>query len=384
MASGVDADGFTALTRAVESGNVGDVKSLIGEGSDVNTSEGKGTPLFCAAKNGYLNILKLLLKADANVNAGASDHSMPLIEAARGKHADCVDELIQAGAIVNVRDEKKVTPLIAAIGNIPCMDILVKAGVQLNPKVDGVTRNPLLEAIDKNDIESVKFLMEKGAKVPPAKQCELYNLGSFDTNVETTPLWSTITSNNMDMFKALVEGGADLEDGIRATAYYAHYRGLKLMIEEGANVNCVDEHGNTVLMRAAFEFDKEKETVETRLSCVKLVLQAGARVNKTNRQDRNALDRCLCNQPMRFTEDIARLLFAAGEKIRDAKPKSDILKKLKAKEDDIMSLKAICRKSIRRHLLDLDPHLNLFQRIPKFEATHVVKEYMLFRCTLDE
>ena len=226
--------------------------------------------------------------------------------------------------------------------------------------------------------------MAEGAKIPTALQCELYSLGCFDTNVQTTPLWSTIASDNTAMFNALVEGGANLEDGIRATTYYAHYRGLKLMIEEGANVNCVDEHGNTVLMRAAFEFDKEKKTVETRLSCVNLVLQAGARVNKTNRQDRNALDRCLCNQPMRFTEDIARLLFAAGEKIRDAKPKSDILKKLKAKEDDIMSLKAICRKSIRRHLLDLDPHLNLFQRIPKFEATHVVKEYMLFRCTLDE
>ena len=319
------------------------------------------------------------------MSSGVDDDGLTaLTRAARSGNVQDVQSLIDAGAVVNGGDHRKVTPLIAAIGKIACMDILVKAGAQLNPKLDKKTRNPLLEAVGQNDVESVKFLMEKGAKVPPAKQCELYNLGSFDTNVEITPLWSTITSNNMDMFKALVEGGADLEDGIRATAYYAHYRGLKLMIEEGASVNCVDEHGNTVLMRAAFEFDKEKETVETRLSCVKLVLQAGARVNKTNRQDRNALDRCLCNQPMRFTEDIARLLFAAGEKIRDAKPKSDILKKLKAKEDDIMSLKAICRKSIRRHLLDLDPHLNLFQRIPKFEATHVVKEYMLFRCTLDE
>ena len=317
MSSGVDDDGLTALTRAARSGNVQDVQSLI-----------------------------------------------------------------DTGAVVNGGDHRKVTPLIAAIGNIACMDILVKAGAQLNPKLDKKTRNPLLEAVGQNDVESVKFLMEKGAKVPPAKQCELYSLGCFDTNVETAPLWSTITSDNIDMFKALVEGGADLEDGIRATAYYAHYRGLELMIGAGANVNCVDEDRNTVLMRAAYEFDKDNETtVETRLSCVKLILKAGARVNKTNRQGKNALDRCLYNDPLQFTEDIARLLFAAGEKIRNPKPKSDILKKLKEEEDE-MSLLAMCRKSIRAHLLDLDPHLNLLKRIPKFrqEVPLSLKEYMLFGC----
>ena len=383
MASGVDADGFTALTRAVESGNVGDVKSLIDEGSDVNTSDGKGSPLFCAAKNGHLTISKLLVEAGANVNAFASDHSMPLIEAARGKHADCVDELIQAGAIVNVRDDKKVTPLIAAIGNISCMDILVKAGAQLNPKVDGVTRNPLLEAIDKNDTESVKFLMEKGAKVPPADQCESYEL-YFDTNIKTTPLLSTIESKNIDMFNTLVEGGADLKEGILTAASFAHHRGLELMIERGADVNCADKYGNTVLMRVAYEFDKDYETtVETRLSCVKLVLKKGARVNKMNQQERNALERCLKNNPLQFTEDLARLLFAAGEKIQNAKPESDILKKLKEEEDE-MSLQAMCRKSIRKYLLDLNPHLSLFQRVPNLGLPGKLIKFMYFEADIDD
>ena len=253
MSSGADAVDLTSLTRAVENSNVEEVQSLIDAGSDVNTTDGSGTPLFRAAKNGHLTILKLLVKAGASVNAGSSDRSTPLIAAVCSKHQDCVEELICAGADVNLRDDKnKVTLLIAAIGNIPCMDILVKAGAQLNPKLDDKkTRNPLLEAFDQNDIKSVKFLVEKGAKIPSAVQCACYGLlGCFDTNIETEPLWSTIISDNMDMFKALVEGGADLADGIRAAAYYAHYRGLKLMIEVGANVNCVDEGRNTILMRA--------------------------------------------------------------------------------------------------------------------------------------
>ena len=380
MSSGADGDGLTALTRAVASGNVEEVQSLIDSGSDVNKSDGKGTPLFYAAKN--CTILKLLLEAGAKVNASASDHSTPLIEAVRGKHPDCVDGLIQAGANVGVSDDKKVTPLIAAIGDTKCMDILIKAGTQLNPKVDAVKRNPLLEAVDKNEIKSVKFLMEKGAKVPPADKCELHGV-YFGTKCKA-PLWSAIKSENMDMFNTLVAGGADLEDGIRATAYNAHYRGLKLMVEAGANVNCVDEYRNTVLMRAAYTLYKDNETRrKTRLSCVKLILEAGARVNKTNRQDRNALERCLKKGPVEFRKDLARLLFAAGEKIRNPEPESDILKALKAEEDDIMSLQAICRKSIRRHLLGLDPYLNLFKRIPKLEASFTVIDYMLFGCTLD-
>ena len=346
----VDGDGLTAFTRAAVRGNVADVKSLIDSGSDVNTSDGKACPVSYAAKNGHLDTLKLIVKK---------------------------------GADVNVSDGKKVTPLIAAIGNIPCMDILIKAGAQLNPKVDAVTRNPLLEAIDKNDIESVKFLMEKGAKVPPAAQCESYEV-YFSTNRKIIPLLSTIESKNMDMFNTLVEGGADLKEGILTAASFAHHRGLELMIEAGANVNCADKYGNTVLMRAAYEFDKDYETtVETRLSCVKLVLKKGARVNKMNQQERNALERCLKNNPLQFTEDLARLLFAAGEKIQNAKPKSDILKKLKEEEDE-MSLQAMCRKSIRKYLLDLNPHLSLFQRVPNLGLPSKLIKFMYFEADIDD
>ena len=122
------------------------------------------------------------------MSSGVDDDGLTaLTRAARSGNVQDVQSLIDAGAVVNGGDHRKVTPLIAAIGNIACMDILVKAGAQLNPKLDKKTRNPLLEAVGQNDVESVKFLMEKGAKVPPAKQCELYSLGCFDTNVQTTP-----------------------------------------------------------------------------------------------------------------------------------------------------------------------------------------------------
>ena len=85
---------------------------------------------------------------------------------------------------------------------------------------------------------------------------------------------------------------------------------------------------------------------------------------------------------MKYRKYLAELLFAAGEKIRDEKPKSKILRKIMAKEDNL-ALMAICRKSIRKHLLDLDPHLNLFHRVPKLEVPHTVVDFMLFDWTLD-
>ena len=240
-----DCDGFTALTRAAARGSVDDVKSLIDAGDDVNTSDGKGTPVFYAASNGHLECLKLLVEAGAEVNkaigdnipivlvaakghleclkllieAGAnlnvygSEISTALIEAVNNEHDDCMVELIQAGADVNKGDSIQVTALLAAFGDFDCMEILIEAGAKLNPRIDGRTRNPLLEAVESNDIETVKFLMDSGAKLPRAKLCDDYDDGIFETETEATPLWTTLMLRDFDMFDALIEGGA-IKEGI--------------------------------------------------------------------------------------------------------------------------------------------------------------------------
>ena len=195
--NGVASDGLTALTRAASRGSIEDVKFLIDAGDDVNTSDGKGTPVFHAASNGHLECLGFLVEAGAEVNKAVRDNipialaareghlkclrvlikagadlnvygprfsSTPLIEAVRREHDDCVNELLQAGADVNQSDEDHITPLMAAFGDVPCMETLIEAGAEVNPKIGGLKRNPLLEAVEADDYQSVMCLVEAGAK----------------------------------------------------------------------------------------------------------------------------------------------------------------------------------------------------------------------------
>ena len=47
-----------------------------------------------------------------------------------------------------------------------------------------------------------------------------------------------------------------------------------------------------------------------------------------------------------------------------------------------LELKHICRMTIREHLLKLDPHTHLFDRVPKLELAADLRDYLLFNMSL--
>ena len=52
-------------------------------------------------------------------------------------------------------------------------------------------------------------------------------------------------------------------------------------------------------------------------------------------------------------------------------------------KDAKMPLKHICREAIRNHLLKLDPHQNLFGRIPKLGLPSALTSYLLYNLSLE-
>ena len=90
-------------------------------------------------------------------------------------------------------------------------------------------------------------------------------------------------------------------------------------------------------------------------------------------------------------KDISLLLFAAGETFiekryivwnatDDEVGLPDFLKQIKSD----MSLKHMCREAIRKRLLELEPHSNLFSRIPELGLPSSLQSYLLFHVSLNQ
>lgn len=75
----ISASGMTALTQCVLDGNLKSVKALVELGANVNKKDGLGlTPLHHAASEGYINIVKFLLRCNADVRALNREQQMPI------------------------------------------------------------------------------------------------------------------------------------------------------------------------------------------------------------------------------------------------------------------------------------------------------------------
>jgi ankyrin repeat protein len=73
-------------------------------GADVNQAKDRGaTPLFIAAQNGHLNVVRTLVKElGADINTAGPDGVSPLMTAAYNEHGDVVAFLVKYGANVQV------------------------------------------------------------------------------------------------------------------------------------------------------------------------------------------------------------------------------------------------------------------------------------------
>ena len=111
-------DGGTPLTRATLNGNTEVVRLLLKYGANVNAKDNSqwialdgNTALDIAAWKGYTNIIDILLKYGANVNARQKDGGTALMSTAIIGHTDVAELLLKHGANVNARDKDGWTAL---------------------------------------------------------------------------------------------------------------------------------------------------------------------------------------------------------------------------------------------------------------------------------
>jgi hypothetical protein len=104
------------LLLGIYSGDVQTVRVLLPHicKETVNGRRYPDTPLTAACKGGNVSVVEELVKAGADVNLQDDDGNTPLIAACEGGHVSVVTELVKAGADVNLQDDDGNTPLIAA------------------------------------------------------------------------------------------------------------------------------------------------------------------------------------------------------------------------------------------------------------------------------
>lgn len=134
-------------------------------------------------------------------------------------------------------------------------------------------QNPLCNAISKGDLQTVKELIKNGTDVNKPEICTVYYSDMQDEGCDFSALSLAVINGNLDIVKELIKAGADINKKTHCETSYAGEGGddwypellyiavkgvpfnkqdankdiAKALINAGANVDVVDENGNTLL-----------------------------------------------------------------------------------------------------------------------------------------
>ena len=303
--------GETPLMRAASTGSVAAVEALLKHGAEVNGTEPAygQTPLMWAISTGHYPVAELLVESGADVGARSAGGFTPLLFAAREGDLDSARVLVNAGADVHDVMEDGTSALVVATvrGHAPLAVFLLEHGADPNAAEPGYTAlhwvagswqtelsgpNGIatrrdaewraLRGVPGDKIGLVETLLAHGAdpnarleRTPPrAGYSQLrveHSVHGVSPFPGATPFLLAAMAGDVDVMRALVDGGADpglaaddrttplmLAAGLGrylAETLVTEARSLEsvsLALEFGADVNAVNETGNTALHGAAW------------------------------------------------------------------------------------------------------------------------------------
>jgi len=246
------------------------------------------SPLLYAARDGRLDIVKILLAAKADVNQVDANGITPLVDAITNNHVDVARYLIDHGADVNASDWYGRTPLWSAVETR-------NQDFDANTQENSIDRAPFVELI--------KVLIGHGAnvnartkEVPPFKRHFLKGTGSL--------AWVDITGQT-PFFTAALSGDVTV---------------MRLLLDHGADPKIPTIQGTTALMAAAgidwVFYQTYDEGPKALLEAVQLCYELGLDVNAVNSMGLTALH----GAANRGSDDIIKFLVDKGAKL-DVKDK---------------------------------------------------------------
>ena len=156
------------LLSAAESDDLDTVKEQLIRGADIESRciGCGGTPLAHAAKTGSIEIVKILLNNNANVNPKDKDGDTPLHSSSMNGHLEITKLLVNRGADINTKNERLgATCLHAASfsGHEDIVDFLVAKKLDINAtEINGLTPIDLAKMDGHTNV--IKILKQNGGK----------------------------------------------------------------------------------------------------------------------------------------------------------------------------------------------------------------------------
>ena len=294
------AGGDAPLVKAVNTGDLQTVRSLIKSGTDVNARSGDGsTPLLWAAHAGNLDIARALIAAKASVDAPNDFGVTPLLEASRSGNAAMVDLLLRAGADPKKAHPEGETPLLSAAraGSVPTVRLLLARGADVNHAEKFQQTTALMWASAEGHLDVVDLLLEAGAD--PNRRGHISSLttrhnGDHPTGGFTALMFAARNGNEA-MVRKLVSRGADinLKNGDDASAamvaiYNDRFDVAATLIELGSDAKdgslyVAAEMRDATTDQFAFDGSRRRpdhNNSKTALDLMKMLLERGADPNQ--------------------------------------------------------------------------------------------------------
>lgn len=293
LSHGIDLNaGFNQpIVTAAQENNLTAVKYLLELGANINADFDNNifasSAIVEAANHGHQEMVQFLLDNGANADTftycqesdrsklSSAYNSSAIFNALENGHIEIAQLLMNAGAGI----QEGITPLHVAVlnGDIHEIESLLASGMDADV-LNAIGQSPLHYALYANNIAALDLLKQYGADISLEIQSTYYDLYPMEmaiyANAKEACVW--LVNNGIDINQTYEFG----ETALHIAASEGKMDYVSLFLDLGANIDVKDEDGNSIIASGIYSDDPQM---------IALLIENGAQLNVQNNHGQTEL-----------------------------------------------------------------------------------------------